>query len=586
MNKVKIQIDDINIEVPENSTIMEACDKIGIHIPRLCYHPILSNEGACRICIVEVDGIYNYLPSCSTKVFDGMKIKTNSPEIRQARRDLVELMLDNHPMDCQLCIRNGNCELQSLSYKLGVRERLFEGVRKSYELDLSSDSVVRNAEKCILCGQCIRVCAQIQGVYNLSQHHRGVNTVVTPAFLSTMEDSVCVKCGQCINVCPTAAFTEKDYTEKIWAALNDPNMFVVAQTAPSIRAAIAEGFGSPPGVNGTGQMITALRRLGFDAVFDTNFGADLTIVEESVEFLKRLESGRNLPMITSCSPGWIKFLEHFYPELIPNASTCKSPMQMVSTLLKTYYAEKNNIDPKRIFVVGVMPCTAKKFESRRPEHYSVEGGFPYTDAVITTRELIWMIKAYGIDFNHLPKGNFDLPLGFSTGAGDIFGATGGVMEATLRTCQAKLTGTQSQELEYFDVRDVEGLREASVKIGDRVFNIAIANGLNNAKTILNKVVNKEKEYHILEIMACMGGCVAGGGQPIPYVGEFIYPLDKNMIKLRAKALYDIDENKSIRRAHENPYIEKLYEDYLGTPGGELAYKLLHTHYHPRLPKGI
>lgn len=585
MKYINAIIDGIEVSVPDGMTIMEAGDTIGAHIPRLCYHPKLSTEGACRICVVEVEGWSKYLPACATLLQEGMVIRTNTPELRQMRRDLVELLIDNHPRGCLTCIKDGNCELQNLAYKLGVRERLFSGQRKRYPIEKSSVAVIRDAEKCILCRQCVRVCSEIQGVHNLSQMFRGFNTVVTPAFLANMDDSICIKCGQCINVCPTAAFIEQDSTEEVWRALSDPNKFVVVQTAPAIRAAIGEGWKLPIGTPSTGKMITALRRLGFKAVFDTNFAADLTIVEEAHEFLERYKNNERLPIITSCSPGWIKFLEHFYPELIPNASTCKSPMQMMSVLLKTYYAELKGIDPKDIYVVAVMPCVAKKFEAKRPEHYS-EDKYPWTDAVITTRELIWMIKAYGIDFLNLPDEEFDQPLGFATGAGDIFGTTGGVMEATLRTAYEKLTGKTSDNLDYFDVRMVPGLKEASVMINGFVLNIAVANGLNNAKKILEKVKSGEKQYHIIEIMACPGGCVAGGGQPLVHPEDYVYPLDEEMIKLRQKALYIIDKDKKIRKAHENPFIKKLYSDFLEYPGSPIAHKLLHTTYTPRIPRGI
>lgn len=578
-------IDDIPVSVVEGTTIMEAADKIGAHVPRLCYHPFLSTEGACRICVVEVEGNRNYQPACATALQEGMKIKTNTPDIRQTRRDLVELLLDNHPKNCLTCERNGNCELQNLAYKLGVRERLYEGKRKTHPIEDSSVSVVRDAEKCILCRRCVRVCSEIQGVHNLSQMYRGVNTLVSPAFEAPMDDSVCIKCGQCINGCPTAAFMEKDSTEEVWAAINDPNKFVIAQTAPAIRAAIGEGFGYTQGTPATGKTVTALRRLGFDAVFDTNFSADLTIMEEAYELIGRIKNNENLPLITSCSPGWIKFMEHFYPEMIANASSCKSPMQMLSTLLKTYYAEKQGIDPENIYVVAVMPCTAKKYEAKRPEHYN-ESNKPYTDAVITTRELIWMIKAYGVDFVNLPEGEFDEPLGYSTGAGDIFGSTGGVMEAALRTAYEVITGTEIKELEFTEVRAVEGLREASIQIGDLTLNVAVANGLNNAKTLLEKVKKGEKQYHLLEIMACPGGCVAGGGQPLTDAGKYVYPLDPEMIRRRQQALYSIDESKAIRKSHDNPFIKKLYEEYLGEPGSEKAHHLLHTTYEEKMPKGI
>ena len=483
MKNVNLIIDDTAVTVPEGTTIMQAADTIGVHIPRLCYLPNLSLEGACRICIVEVEGSKNFLASCATKVTEGMKVKTNSPEIRQARRDLVELILDNHPLECQTCDRDGQCELQNLAYTLGVRERLFAGKRKQYEIDDSGFSVVRNSEKCILCRRCIRVCSEVQGVYNLNQIYRGFDTVVGPAYLDPMRDSVCINCGQCINVCPTAAFIEQDSTEAVWAALADPKKTVIVQVAPSIRAAIGEGFEMPAGTPATGKTVTALRRLGFEVVFDTNFSADLTIVEEANEFLNRLQSGAKLPLLTSCSPGWIKFLEHFYPEFIPYASTCKSPMSMLSTLIKTYYAKCRSLDPKDIFVVAVMPCTAKKFEARRPEHLASEG-YQYTDAVLTTRELIWMIKSYGIDFKNLEDGEFDSPLGLSSGAADIFGTTGGVMEAALRTAYEKITGETLSEVNFYQVREATGLKEATLEIGGKAINVAVANGLQNARTIL------------------------------------------------------------------------------------------------------
>lgn len=585
MKYINAEIDGMPVSVVEGTTIMEAADKIGSHIPRLCYHPFLSTEGACRICIVDVEGARNFLPACATALTEGMKIKTNSPDIRLARRDLVELLLDNHPRSCVTCERDGNCELQNLAYKLGVRDRIYEGDRKIHPVENSSVSVIRDAEKCILCRRCVRVCSEIQGVHNLSQMYRGFNTVVAPAFNAPMDDSVCIKCGQCINVCPTAAFIEKNSTDEVWEALNDPNKFVVVHTAPAIRAAIGEGFDMAQGVPTTGKLVTALRRLGFDKVFDTNFAADLTIMEEANELIERIKTGGKLPLITSCSPGWIKFMEHFYPEMIDNASTCKSPMQMESTLIKTYLAEKLEIDPKNIYTVAIMPCVAKKYEAKRPEHYT-EWGAPYTDAVLTTRELIWMIKAYGIDFPNLPNDDYDHPLGLSTGAGDIFGSTGGVMEAALRTAYEVLTGETLKELEFEQVRAVEGLREATLKIGDLELNVAVSNGLNNAKTLLEKVKLGEKQYHLLEIMACPGGCVAGGGQPLTNAGAYVYPLDPEMIRRRQSALYQIDEGKTLRKSHDNPDIKKIYEDFLEKPGSHKCHELLHTHYEAKSPRGI
>ncbi|MCD4814113.1 [FeFe] hydrogenase, group A [bacterium] len=583
MKTINLIIDNMPVSVSEQTTIMEAAQTTGIHIPRLCYHPDLSVEGACRICIVEVEGARTFQTSCSTLVREGMQVRTNSPEIRQARRDLVELILDNHPRECQTCERDGQCELQDLAYSLGVRERLFEGERKRFEQESSSLSVVRDSEKCILCHRCIRVCSEIQGVHNLSQLHRGVKTVVAPAFEAPLANSVCINCGQCINVCPTAAFLEKRSTDDVWQALADPKKHVVAQIAPSIRAAIGEGFGMAPGTPATLQTVTALRRLGFDAVFDTNFGADLTVVEEAHEFVHRLEKNENLPLLTSCSPGWIKYMEHFFPELIPHASTCRSPMTMLSALLKTYYAELKNIDPNDIYVVGIMPCTAKKFEIQRPEHRT-ENGVPLTDEVLTTRELIWMIKAYGIDFGKLPEDEFDAPLGFSSGAADIFGATGGVMEAALRTAVEKVTGQPLKNINFTQVRDAEGLKEASLEVGGKTLNVAVANGLTNARIILEKVKAGEKQYHLIELMACPGGCIGGGGQPYPPEGHYI--LDKEILKKRAQALYSIDQKKQVRKSHENPYIKDLYDKYLKKPGSELAHKLLHTKYESRFPRGV
>ncbi len=585
MKYINAIIDDINVSVEEGKTIMEAADSIGAHVPRLCYHPFLSTEGSCRICSVKVEGFGNLLPACATKIQEGMKVTTNSPEIRETRRDLVELLLDNHPRACLTCERDGNCELQNLSYKLGVRHRVFDGARKRFPIDFSNVSVVRDAEKCILCRRCVRVCSEIQGVHNLSQMFRGVNTVVTPAFQAPMDESVCIKCGQCINVCPTAAFIEKNDTDVVWEALKDRNKFVVVQTAPAIRAAIGEGWDIPHGTHVTGKTVAALRRIGFDAVFDTDFTADLTIMEESHEFIQRIKSGEGLPLITSCSPGWINFVEHFYPELLPNVSTCKSPMQMLSTLSKTYYAEKTGKDPKDIFMVAIMPCVAKKFEAKRPEHQA-EAGYPYTDAVLTTRELIWMLKAYGVDFPNLPDEDFDNPMGIASGAGDIFGSTGGVMEAALRTSYELITGESIENLEFKNVRAIEGLKEATIDIKGTQINVAVANGLNNAKTILEKVKKGDKQYHLIEIMACPGGCVAGGGQPLSHVEKYIYPLDKEIIKLRQQALYNIDSGKTLRKSHENPAIKQIYNEYLEKPGSHISHELLHTSYQAKSPRGI
>lgn len=582
-NTVTITIDDRKVAVPEGTTILEAAETCGIRIPRLCYHPDLSLMGSCRVCVVDVKDMGYFMAACASRVWEGMVVQTNSPEIRQARRDIVELLLDNHTRECQTCERDGNCELQNLAYSLGVRERLFEGERKHFPVEISSRSVIRDSEKCVLCGRCYRVCAEVQGVHNLSQQGRGFKTIVTPAHGAAMDDSVCIQCGQCINVCPTAAFLEQKHTDAVWKAIADPNLHVVVQTAPSIRAAIGEGFGLPPGTPVTGKMITALRMLGVDAVVDTDFGADLTIVEESHELLQRLSDGGPFPMITSCSSGWVNFLEKFYPQLIPHASSCRSPMTMTSALLKSYYAEKAGIDPKKIFVVAIMPCVAKKYEAARPEHVA-PGGAPYTDAVLTTREAIWMIQSYGIQFDGLPNGQFDSPLRIATGAGDIFGTTGGVMEATLRTASELITGKASEKLEFTEVRAVEGLRELDLAIGERVLSVGVANGLRNARVLLDKVASGEKQFHVIEVMACPGGCIGGGGQPYPPAGVKV--LDPELLRQRASALYQIDAGKQLRRSHENPLIKTLYDEYLGEIGGPKARELLHTQYSARRPRGI
>ncbi len=581
--QVSLTIDGQSIQVPGGTTIMEAAETLGVRIPRLCYHPELSLQGSCRVCIVAVEGMDFFMASCSVAVWEGMRVQTTSEEIRQARRDMVELLLDNHPRECQLCERDGRCELQNLAYALGVRERLFEGERKRFPVEAGGRSVIRNSEKCILCGRCVRVCAEVQGVHNLSQHGRGFTTVVAPAHEHAMDDSVCIQCGQCINACPTAAFLEQPHTERVWKALADPKKHVVVQTAPSIRAAIGEGFGYEPGTPCTGRMVTALRRLGFDAVFDTDLGADLTIMEEATEFTKRLKGEGVLPILTSCSPGWINYLEKFHPEMIPHASTCRSPMAMLSVLSKTYYAEKIGVDPADIYMVAIMPCVAKKYEIERPEH-QMESGAPYTDAVLTTRELVWMIQCHGIDFATLAEGDFDAPLGVATGAGDIFGTTGGVMEATLRTAAEWLSGQPADKLEFTEVRAVEGLREADLTVGEQTLSLGVANGLVNARKLLDKVKSGEKAFHVIEVMACPGGCIGGGGQPYPQGNYRI--LDPDLLALRAQALYTVDARRTLRRSHENPAVQTIYKEFLGEPGSAKAHRLLHTGYQAKLPRGI
>ncbi|MDI9431148.1 MAG: NADH-dependent [FeFe] hydrogenase, group A6 [Sedimentisphaerales bacterium] len=581
-NKITITINDQQYKVDPGQTVMQAADKCGYRIPRLCYHPKLSIEGACRVCIVQIEGVRNYVASCAYPVADGMKVYTNTKELRRARRDIVELLLDNHPMDCHTCDRDGNCELQRLAYSMGIRQRHFEGERKHYEMDLSSTSVVRDPDKCILCGRCVRMCSEIQGVHCLTQAHRGFNTVVMPAYNLPFAETVCTTCGQCINVCPTASFVEKNYTQDLFEKLNDPDLITVAQVAPSVRAAIGEGFGLPPGRNMEGQIAATLRHMGFDYVFDTQFSADLTIMEEASEFLERIQSKGPLPLITSCSSAWMKYMEQFYPDLIENISTAKSPMSMASAMIKTYFAEKIKADPKKILSVAFMCCTAKKYEAARPE-LDVRG-MRATDIVITTRELAWMAKSAGIDFVNIKPEKFDEPLGLSSGAGAIFGVTGGVMEAAIRTAYELYTGETLIDIELNDIRGFKGIKEASVVLDGQELRLAVAHGLGNAHEVLEMVRKDRSRFHFVEVMGCPGGCIGGGGQP--YATANSIPLDEECLRLRAQALYGLDREKTIRRSHENPDVQRLYKDFLGRPLSEKSHELLHTHYKAHLPKGI
>ena len=585
---ITLTIDNHPVTVPEGTTVMQAAEKLAIRIPRLCYHPLLHMEGSCRVCLVEIEGMSRPMASCSFPVHEGMVVRTNTPEIRDIRRTVVELLLDNHPMDCQTCERDGNCELQYLAYSSGVRERHYEGEKKHYEKDFSSPSVIRDPDKCILCGRCVRVCAEVQGVSALGYMDRGFKTVVTPAYNAPFSESVCVTCGQCINVCPVAAFLERDYTSDVMAAIADPDKHVIVQVAPSVRAAIGEGFNIPPGIPMTGKAVAALRRLGFDEVFDTQMGADMTIMEETAEFVQRIRNGGPLPLITSCSSAWMKFAEHFYPDLLPNISTAKSPMSILGTLIKTYYAERIGIPVKKIFTVGAMCCTAKKFEASRPEQrIDINGeSVPSVDRVITTRELVWMIKNASLDFNHLPDEDFDPVLGISTGAGAIFGATGGLAEAVYRTAYWMLTGQHLEKVVVEEVRSVaEGVKKWTAKIGDMDVHIGVAHGLGNAHRLLRMVQSGKEKFHFIEVMGCPGGCIGGGGQPYARAGEGT-PLDLEILKKRAESLRSIDAGKKLRRSYENPDVQRVYEEYLGQPMSENAHKLLHTHYVPRLPHGV
>lgn len=573
MELVKVTIDGKTVSVPSDYTIIEAAAVANIRIPQLCYHPELSKEGACRVCVVEIEGARALGAACVYPVADGMVVHTNTALIRETRKGVVELLLANHPQDCLFCQKNMDCELQSIAAELGIREIPFTGEKRKAELDDSNPSIVRDPNKCIICGRCVRACSEHQGLDVYSYVNRGFATIIEPAFGVGLAEATCTYCGQCVAVCPTAAICEKDDTEKVFAALANPKKFVIVQTAPSVRVALGEALGLPAGQVVTGKMVAALRRLGFDRVFDTDFSADLTIMEEGTEFLNRVTGGGTLPMVTSCSPGWINFVEMLYPDLLPHLSTAKSPQGMFGALTKTYWPETQGIPVEDIFTVSVMPCTAKKAEAVRPQLQS-NPGIPDIDAVITTRELGRMIKNMGIDFKDLPEEEFDHPLGSSTGAGAIFGVTGGVMEAALRTVYAILEGKEIPGIVFSPVRGMDGIKEASVDVtidGNPVtVKLAVAHTLKNAKILMDKVRAGTADYHFIEIMACPGGCIGGGGQP--------QPVNQEVRKLRTEALYSVDEAKTIRQSHRNPDIQRLYDEWLGKPNGEKAHHLLHTHF--------
>ena len=576
---VHLKINNIPVEVPEGSTILEAAKAVGINIPTLCYLKDINEIGACRICVCEVKGARSLVAACVYPVNEGMEVFTNTEKVRKSRKTTLELLLSNHKKECLSCIRSTNCELQKLSNEYGCDENRFVGAKSEYEEDNSTSYLVRDNEKCILCRRCVAVCKSVQQVAVIAPVRRGFNTHIATAFDADLAEAPCVACGQCVAVCPTGALHEREEIDNVRDAINDPSKVVVVAAAPAVRAAIGEEFGNPIGTNAEGKMFTAMRMLGFDKIFDVNFGADLTIMEEAHELLHRVKHGGTLPMFTSCSPGWIRYIEYYYPELIPNLSSCKSPMQMFGATVKTYWAQKEGIDPKNIYVVGVMPCTAKKFERTR-EHENASG-YPDIDAVLTTRELAKMIKTSGILFNELPDTSFDDPLGQFTGAGVIFGATGGVMEAALRTAAEELTGKPLESVDFKEVRGIEGIKEAEYDLNGVKVKVAVASGLTNAKQLCEKIKKGECDYTFVEVMCCPGGCVNGGGQPIQ---SAFTRRQVDLRAARAKALYDEDAAAAIRKSHENPAIHTLYKEFFGEPGSYVAHEILHTSYVDRKHK--
>ncbi len=582
---VNVKINGKEYQVQQNLSILEACKKVGIQIPTLCYLEDVAKNASCGVCVVEVKNAKSLVRSCVTCVYEGMEIATHTPRVRDARKTVVELLLANHPKDCLTCIRNQNCELQALAADLGIQNHRFVRTKKEEPLDTTSPSIIRDPNKCILCGRCITVCAEVQTVHAIGISQRGIRSKISTYMEKGLGNVACTNCGQCALVCPTGAIVERDDTDAVFEDLMNPKKYVIIQTAPAIRVGIGEAMGMAPGALVTGQMVAGLRRLGFRKVFDTQFTADLTIMEEGHELIHRIKNGGTLPMITSCSPGWIKFAEHFFPRSLSHLSTCKSPQQMFGAIAKTYYAAKMNIDPRDIVVVSIMPCTAKKYEAKRPEmvsafHYwkekrgwSDDDMFYDVDYVLTTRELARMFKQAGVRFEHLPSEEFDHPLGESSGAAVIFGATGGVMEAALRTAYEVVTGKDLPDINFTFVRGMEGIKEATVQLNGTSIKVAVAHTLKNARKLFEQIEKGESPYTFIEVMSCPGGCLGGGGQPIPTTWE--------IRKKRAESIYTEDERKAIRKSHENPHIKALYEEFLKEPLGELSHHLLHTHYTQR-----
>ncbi len=568
---IQIEVNNRKIQAEPGEMILTALKRAGIHVPTLCYLEKLPPAGRCRICVVEVEGRSDLVTACSTPVQENMKIKTYSSRVLNTRKKILELLLSNHPDDCLYCVRNGQCDLRQLADEMHIRTRSLPRNVKQGEIDTSSFSIVREPSKCILCGRCVRVCSEIQTVDAIEIMQRGSLAHVGIEDGKGMGMSWCINCGQCVVVCPTGALSEVSHLDKVKNALLDPNKFVVVQHAPSISVSLAEEFGFPVGTDVDGLMVAAFRSMGFDRVFDTSFSADLTIMEEGSELVHRLLHGGKLPMMTSCSPGWVKFVEQFYPELTENVSTCKSPQQMMGAIIKSLFSERENIKPENIFSVSIMPCTAKKFEANRPE--MGRNGVPDVDAVLTTRELAELIRLYGIDFSSLKPEDADNPFGERTTAGKIFGASGGVMEAALRSGYFLVTGKELENLTIEPVRGLEGIRETKIKVDGLELHVAVTSGLGNARKLMDQVRAGRKDLHFIEIMTCPGGCVGGGGQP--------RKADIESIQARAKSLYTIDKNEEIRVSHKNPSIIRLYDEFLGKPLGEKSHKLLHTHYKKR-----